>query len=186
MPHLFYDNRSAGYQAAEHLLRRGCKRILFVAPFRASWVRERLEGVQAAVEHARLPSDAVQIFPRRSGTWVMEEDPEGFGYDAARGAIEEDLVSAGVVCVNDGVAFGFLRAASERGLTAGNDFTLVGFDDHPNARTAGLTTLRPPMEMIGQEAARLLSRALQGERTDLQVRLRSHLIPRRSTRMSRP
>jgi LacI family transcriptional regulator len=182
VPHLFYENRSAGYQAAEHLLRRDSKQILFLAPFMASWVKERLEGVQAAVAHARLPLDAVHVYPKRTSAWIQEEDPELLGYAAAHAAIQDGLVRSGVVCVNDGVAFGFLRAAAEAGLEAGKDFGLVSFDDHPDARTAGITTMRPPMETLGKETARLLQRALQGETTDLQVRLRSHLIPRKSTR----
>jgi DNA-binding LacI/PurR family transcriptional regulator len=185
LPHLFYDNRSAGYQAAEHLLRNGHREILFFSPFMASWVKERLEGVQAAVQHAQLPTEVVRVFPRRSGPWVQEEDPEILGYLAAQAAFAEKLVHGSIMCVNDGVAFGFLKAAVERGLTAGEDFALVSFDDHPKARTAGLTTMRPPMEMIGKEAVRMLARALQGETTDLQVRMRSHLISRRSTRCVR-
>jgi DNA-binding LacI/PurR family transcriptional regulator/DNA-binding transcriptional regulator YhcF (GntR family) len=185
VPHLFYENRSAGYQATEHLLRRGSRDILFLTPFMASWVKERLEGVHAAVAHARLPSEAVRVFPRRVGSWVLEEDPEDLGYQAGRAAFAEGMVQTGVVCVNDGVALGFLRAAAERGLEPGRDFAVVSFDDHPDARTVGLTTLRPPMEMLGKETARLLWRARQGETTDLQVRLRSHLIPRRSTRCVR-
>jgi LacI family transcriptional regulator len=186
VPHLFYDSRIAGYQAADHLLRRGCREILCLAPFDASWVRARLEGVHSAVEYARLPANAVRVFPQHTLPWVMEEDPEPFGYDTAQAALEAGLLHSGVVCVNDGVALGFLRAAAERGLTPGTDFALVSFDDHPAARSVGLTTLRPPIETMGREAARLLSRALLGETNDLQVRLRSHLIPRRSTRTTRP
>jgi DNA-binding LacI/PurR family transcriptional regulator len=182
VPHLFYDNRVAGYQAAEHLLRRGDREILFVAPFTAWWVKERLEGVRAAVAQARLPADVVRVFSQRTGLWMQEEDPEQLGCEAGLAAFEEGLVRGGIVCVNDGVALGFLNAVSNKGLVAGSDFALVSFDDHPEARTAGLTTMRPPMEIMGREAARLLSRALQGETTDLQVRLRMHLIPRRSTR----
>lgn len=182
VPHLFYDNRSAGYQAAEHLLRRGSNEILFVAPFEAAWVRERLEGVQAAVEHAGLPAGTVHLFPAHGAPWVNEEDPEPLGYPVGQAAFDAGMVRSGVICANDGVALGFLRAATERGRTPGTDFQIVSFDDHPSARSAGLTTLRPPMELMGKEAARLLSRALEGERTALQVRLQSHLIPRKSTR----
>ena len=136
VPHLFYENRSAGYQAAEHLFQRGSEDILFLSPFMAAWVKERLEGVHAAAAHARRPSEAVRVFPHRVGPWVQEEDPEALGYHAGRAAFDEGLVRTGVVCVNDGVALGFLRAASERGLEPGLDFAVVSFDDHPDARMA--------------------------------------------------
>jgi DNA-binding LacI/PurR family transcriptional regulator/DNA-binding transcriptional regulator YhcF (GntR family) len=185
VPHLFYDNRSVGYDAADHLLRCGCREILCLAPFTAPWVTERIDGVRAAVEHAGFAPDAVRIFPEESPEWVMEDDPEVDGYNAAIAALDAGLVACGVVCVNDGVAIGLMRAAAERGLTAGKDFMVVGFDDRPDARDVGLTSLRPPMEILAKEAARLLLRPLEGGKTDLQVRLRSHLIPRKSTRFTR-
>lgn len=191
--HVFYDHQSAGYQAAQHLLQGGRRDLLFFAPFTAFWVDERQKGVQAAVEHARdlSPSDrpTLKVLPPRSGPWINEEDPTVIGYNAARQAFADNSVfvpgqpGPGVVCANDGAAFGFLQAAKEAGKQAGRDFALVSFDDHPDARAVGLTSLRPPMEAMGQEAARLLQRALlYGEQTTTQVRLCWHLLPRESTR----
>lgn len=195
--HVFYDHHSAGYQAAEHLLQAGRRDLLFFAPFTAFWVDERCRGVQSAVEHARdfvktfdHVAPAVRMLPPSSGPWVNEEDPTLIGYAAARQAIESGSVflpgqpGPGVICANDGVAFGFLQAAKEAGKIVGVDFALISFDDHPAARVAGLTSLRPPMEAMGQEAARLLHRALkEGRQASIQVRLRWHLLPRASTRI---
>ncbi len=177
-----YDNRGAGYQAAQHLLRGGKGEILYLAPFMAPWVKERLEGIEAAAEHAGLPPGAVRTYPLRSGPWIAEEDPQELGYRSARQAFAEGAMPPRIVSANDGVAFGFLRAASERGLRAGEDFHIVGFDDHPEARSVGLTTLRPPMEAMGQAAAGLLRAALRHDQADTLVRLRWTLLPRESTR----
>lgn len=183
IPHVFYDGVSAGYDAASHLLQRGYTDIRYFSPFRSAWVSQRLEGIRAAVEHAS-GSASLQVVPESVPVWILDNDPETSGYEAAGAVLDAGIAGAGVVCANDGIAVGLLRAAAERGLTAGTDFGLVGFDDRPDARTLGLTTMRPPMEEIGKEMARLLSRAMQGEKTDLQVRLRSHLIPRRTTKVS--
>ena len=51
----------------------------------------------------------------------------------------------------------------------------------PSPVSLGLTTVRPPLEALGEEAARLLLRALNGETANMQICLRSHLIPRLST-----
>ncbi|MBC8139148.1 MAG: GntR family transcriptional regulator, partial [Fibrella sp.] len=60
---VYYDNKFAGYQAAQHLLRRGYSRLLFLAPFGEGWLAERVSGAQDAVRHAGLPSDALQVYP---------------------------------------------------------------------------------------------------------------------------
>ena len=49
------------------------------------------------------------------------------------------------------------------------------------SRVLGLTNLRPPLEDLGTEAARLLLQRLRGNVTSTQVRLCSHLVPRLST-----
>ena len=42
-------------------------------------------------------------------------------------------------------------------MQAGLGFSIVGFDDRPEARRRGLTTLRPPLYDMGREAARLIN-----------------------------
>lgn len=180
VPHVFFDNQSAGYDAAQRLLRNGCREILFLSPFTTSWVQERLKGIHAAIEHAHLPRTALRIYPNVMHAWIQEEDPQVLGYAAARAFLATGQVPAGVICANDGLSFGFLEAAAERGLKAGRDFAMVSFDDHPDARARQLTSLRPPMEAMGQEASRLLLQAMRGTQTGLQLRLRWHLIPRAS------
>ena len=182
IPHVFYDNKSGGYQAAQHLFERGRREITVVAPFQASWVTERITGVQEAAAHGYAPG-GVQVLAGDSRSWQNFEDPRPLGYETARAALSAGWRPiGGVICVNDGAAFGVLDAAAEFGLEAGKDFALLGFDDEPDARSLGLTSLRPPMQGMAREAARLLLDHRQGVDTSLQVRLRAQVIPRASTR----
>lgn len=182
IPHVFYDQEAAGYQAAQHLLRRGLHRLVFLAPFTADWVEGRLAGAAKAVRHAGLPPDALQIPRGDRNNHPWEVNQEEAGCQAARAALEAGgVLGAGLIAVNDAVAFGVVRAAREIGLTAGEDFALLGFDDTPQAGLSGLTSLRPPLEALGEEAGRLILHRLRGEKTGLQVRLQSHLIVRAST-----
>lgn len=57
---------------------------------------------------------------------------------------------------------------------------IVGFDDEPQACALGLTSLRPPMQGMAHEAARLLLEHGAGSDGSLQVRLRAQVIPRAS------
>jgi DNA-binding LacI/PurR family transcriptional regulator/DNA-binding transcriptional regulator YhcF (GntR family) len=181
IPHVFYDNYSAGYQAAQHLLEHGHRDILFLAPFTASWITERLDGVRAAVEFAHLPADTIRVYPPSCGAWVQEEDPYVAGVTTAKQMLADNIRPSSIICINDGVALGVLETLSSSGLRPSLDFAIIGFDDHPQARSSGLTTMRPPMEDMGKEAGRLLQCAMHGEQPSHQVRLRWHLVPRAST-----
>ncbi|MGI4787959.1 MAG: substrate-binding domain-containing protein [Janthinobacterium lividum] len=182
IPHVFYDNRSGGHQAARHLHERGWQNVTVVAPFSASWVSERIAGVRDAAQGYGMP-DSVQVLTGDDRIWERTDDPRPLGYQTARAALASGWrPSGGIICMNDGVAFGVIDAASEWGLEAGKDYAILGFDDEPDARTAGLTSVRPPMQAMAREAARLLLDHLHGADTGLQVRLRAHVIPRASTR----
>ena len=184
IPHVFYDNRGGGFQAVRHLFERGWTDITVLAPFTASWVSERIAGVRDAATYLPSSSGRVQVLAGEGREWSFSEDPRAIGRQAAEAALASGWQPAGgVVCINDGVAFGLLDALAGRGLEAGRNFGLIGFDDDSYARTVGLTSLRPPMQGMAREAARLLLDQVQGADVGLQVRLRAHVIPRASTTM---
>ena len=182
IPHVFYDNRIGGHQAAKHLLDKGHREITVLAPFTASWVTERVSGIRDAWAGARLPAADLRVIHGEGRPWDYQGDPVQIGYRAARAAFEAGWTPrGGIVCLNDQVAFGLNWAASERGWKPGRDYAVIGFDDDPAARSACLTTLRPPLEVMGREAVRLLREETHGGGGSHQLRLRAHLIPRAST-----
>jgi len=229
LPHVFYDQQDAGYQAAQHLLHSGYDRLMFLRPFKADWIEKRLQGTREALRHAGLPADRLMVYPAETSLTEFDEERTTAGYTALMDATRNKILfstddvtqshddthsvlnpdsalhpplrgsaavnghetetaygsrSAGVwglIAPNDATALEALRAASELGKTFGTDFGLIGFDDDILAVTAGLSTMRPPLEELGEEAGRLLIAALEGKRASLQVRLRSHLLARRST-----
>ncbi|HLV80127.1 MAG TPA: substrate-binding domain-containing protein, partial [Chthonomonadaceae bacterium] len=183
-----YDNRYSGYQAAQHLLRKGYSRLLFLAPFLETWLPERIEGARDAVRHARLPREKLQVYPAEppQGVYYLERVFEAAHQTARQAFAECGLFDApgapwGVIAPNDDMAYGVMQAATDLGKTAGSDYGLIGFDDDARSCTVGLTTVRPPVEAMGEEAARLLLQALQGENSGLRVCLRSQVIPRATT-----
>lgn len=198
--HVFYDNADAGYQAAKHLLRQGHRRVAFLAPFETAWAAARVTGARAAILEAGLPPAALAVHPARQVPSPLRapdqlwpdhrhalEEYQRLGFSAAHRLLEDIPGASAVIAADDFLAMGLLRVAQEESsrVKQGPPFAVVGFDDNPESRLVGLTTLRPPLEALGREAARLLLLALEGERTVLQVRLRSHLVPRLSTRVPR-
>jgi LacI family transcriptional regulator len=101
----------------------------------------------------------------------------------ARLATESPAVD-GVVCGNDLIALGVLRALRVRGAEVPGDVAVTGFDDVGFAAVADppLTTARQPITAIGEHCVRLLlSRIAGDDRARVDVSLGTELVMRAST-----
>jgi len=88
-----------------------------------------------------------------------------------------------VIAANDLCAFGAMRVLQKRGLLAGRDVSVIGFDDIRLASHwyPSLTTLRQPLRRIGSVVAQILIAIISGEDVERQVIFEPELIVRRST-----
>lgn len=197
-PHVFYDNTDAGYQAARHLAQQGYRDMLFFAPFATPWAEERVAGAREAI--ARLgPDFRLQVYPETqqqsplldyTRLWPDNEQALHYYNEVVEGIAREmfraETNATGLIGADDYIGLQLMKEVERQGRIIGEEIGIVGFDNNPEARQHGLTTLQPPLEMLGREAARLALTALQQESPSLQVRLRSHLLPRLSTRRLAP
>lgn len=179
--YVHYDNHDAGYQAAAHLIDKGCRRLLFFSARSADWVTTRLAGVRAAIDAtSETVTLDVQLSPRPMPQHDLDQVPDAIEF--ARSLVEGYRHIDGVVAANDNCALGYLEAAREHGMTSPDDFLLVGFDDARQVVTeAGITSLRPPFEQMAVEAASLILKGLADEDYSKKVTLFTHLIPRDTT-----
>ena len=95
----------------------------------------------------------------------------------------DDSVTA-VLCANDQVALGLIRALAEHGRRVPEDVSVVGFDDIPEAAyfLPPLTTVRQPLSERGQVAAQMLGELIEGvQPRTRRVELATELIVREST-----
>jgi len=82
-----------------------------------------------------------------------------------------ELTDQSILCANDRVAIGALRAASDHGLEPGalrkGGLRIMGHDDYPLCPflTPSLTTVEQNLEGIGHRAVRLLADKIHGEKT---------------------
>ncbi|MDK1472038.1 LacI family DNA-binding transcriptional regulator [Streptomyces sp. 549] len=156
-PSVVTTNHDGGASAARHLLVTGRTRPLVVTgPLRFGCARERLAGFRTTyAEHGvEIPSEMVieGDFTERSGSLAVQQlMRHGTGFDA-------------VFAHNDLSAAGALRAVRAAGRNVPDDVAVVGFDDIPMARHTEppLTTVRQPMRLMGESAARLLLEHLGG------------------------
>ena len=185
VPFVAYDNLSARYDATAHLLTGGWRPLTFLAPFTGScsWQEGRIAGAYEALRRFRLPRETMHLYHGAVACDLLSLNQAEAGFEMCCSLFSEGVLEGrGVIAVNDHVALGFLAAAQERGLVAGRDFALIGFDNTYSSLESGLTSLAAPLQAIGEQAARLLVKELRGARTLSQIWLRSHLIPRSSTR----
>jgi DNA-binding LacI/PurR family transcriptional regulator len=73
----------------------------------------------------------------------------------------------GIYVANHLMTIGLLKAAEEMGLRCPEDFGLVSFDDYPwlGVFRPKLTTVELPKHQLGGEAAELLIRRIEGDRS---------------------
>ena len=182
------DNYSGAFSAVEHLIALGHRKIGFIgsnqslAPTSSTTVDfERMAGYRdALIKHGIAPQT----------NWFAE----GAYYSVTDGRrlmsafLDEGVGVTAVFAACDILACGALQAIHERGLRVPHDISVVGFDDTFAAfLTPSLTTLQQPMLEIGQTAARLAIRSLEGKSGNPQEveQLSTRLVIRESTGVPR-
>ncbi len=160
-PWVDVDGAAGCALATEHLLDRGHRRVAWVGWRKESFIGEdRRSGWARAMRARGLPT---------TGLASRVEDTVGSGREASAALLDEARPTA-FVCASDTLATGVLHTVAERGLVAGRDVAVVGFDDSPVAQMVppGLTSVRQPLEQVAVHVVAGLHRLLAGPaaRTD--------------------
>jgi LacI family transcriptional regulator len=158
-------------------------------------VRHLLDLGHRSVLHIAGPTHRIQSRTRRQG-YLDELAEAGLAplpivecaeWDAASGAICAGLVDpkdfTAVFAANDEIALGFSSVLRSRGLEAPRDYSIVGFDDIPEARyfAPPLTTMRLDFERIGELALSKILALARGEAPSVSDPLDVTLVIRGST-----
>lgn len=146
------DNHNAGLELTEALIESGVDRLAFLGgPDDNVSAADRRDGFGLALARADL--EAVSItendFSVQGGYEAATALVAEFGLDGSRGLT--------VIAANDVMALGAIAAFRDAGLTVPADVRVAGFADIPFARdySPRLTTVRLPLEKIGEMAAEL-------------------------------
>lgn len=106
------------------------------------------------------------------------------GDECARRLLARKHRPTAIFACNDDMAAGALKAAHELGIRVPQELSVAGFDDIPLARQIwpSLTTVRQPMQSMGELAAELLIRRFRGQSPEEISRvIDSELVVRDST-----
>lgn len=170
-------NWQGAYDATRYLSQLGHTRIAFITGALA--IRsavDRLRGYKAALADCDIPVRE---------EWVIEGDfQQQTGYETAKRLLQSaDPRPTAIFASNDLSAFGAMDAARECGLRIPDDISIIGFDDVPQSSVIypKLTTIRQPLEQMGQVAAQMLLAQIEDPGHTLQrVALPTQLVIRDS------
>ena len=176
------DHEASGRIAAERLAAGGHRRIALINTLREfNYSRLCAKGFAAGLATSGVALDERLI--------VDADMTEESGFTAMAALLRASPPPTGVVCGNDMLAFGALRAIRAAGLEPGTEIGIIGCDDHPLSRTTSppLTSFAAPVRAAGAQAARMLLQLIDGTSPDrLQEVWEPQLVARASDGGSPP
>ncbi len=154
-----FDNVAAMAKLARLVIAEGHRRLGFISAHTAAndRARDRVAGVRAAMNEAGLPPENLALIETSYGIET--------GGDAFRQLIMSAAHPTAILCGNDVLAIGALRAAKEMAIRVPQDVSITGFDDIELAMLAdpALTTVHVPHREMGRRAASMLVQAASGQ-----------------------
>lgn len=149
VPSVLMDDEKAAYEMVSYLIGKGHKRIGVIGGRADNMhTQKRLLGYQRALYENGLLYNPAWV---RYASWDWES-----AYLEAGSLLNTGITA--VFCMADRMAGGVYRYLDERGMRAGRDFSVAGFDNQDIAEyfLPGLTTMVQPLQEMGRTAAELL------------------------------
>jgi DNA-binding LacI/PurR family transcriptional regulator len=180
---ILLDNRGGAFQAMEHLLSLGHRRLAIIQGQEEQVAtRERLEGVYEALDQAGVSRDTLQSY---TGDFQREG-----GFRAMKEILDSGKpVPTGVFCFNDEMAAGALQALhAHSSLRCPRDISVIGFDDTAwaTATQPPLTTIQVPKALMGRLAVQRILAGLRREEAATTTVLPTQIVARESTALFIP
>jgi DNA-binding LacI/PurR family transcriptional regulator len=175
IPTVMPDNFGGARLAVSHLIDHKHKRIVFVTgdPDTDDG-RLREQGYYTAMKEAGLEIDPALI--------VRGEFNPDVSFDSVEQLLRKKVPFTALFGADDDCALGAMRALQQWGKTIPQDVAIVGFNDLPEAYMSrpSLTTIRPYLRDLGEQAARTLLDLLDGKPVKNLVTMPVELIRRKS------
>jgi LacI family transcriptional regulator len=142
------DNVDGAMQAMNYLVEMGHRDIAYISDINFSKPgHDRLIGYQNALRNHGIPIHS---------NWIASADfSEKGGYQAAQELLNCEMLPTAIFCSSDVMALGVMEYMRESDLKAGQDISIIGFDDISLLKyvTPGLTTVRQKKEKMSRLAA---------------------------------
>ena len=174
------DHHGAAELALRHLADLGHQKIaVFRGHPRSSDSHHRWTGLREVAREMGLHIDPELVIQIDS-----TDSTPNLGYPYGKQLIERKRPFTALLAYNDVSAIGAIRAFQEAGRIVPRDISVVGFDDIAAAafHYPSLTTVRQPLDRMGQLAVEILIDRIESEReTSAEVAVQPELVVREST-----
>ena len=187
---LYTDVREGMKTAVSYLVGKGYRKIgLIKAPSELLFtnsgtsgtipsvdIREKLNGFLEGLKNEHLPVKK---------SWIREcpSYHESDAYEIMKSWLHEKSLPQAILCTNDEMAMGVLKALKEAKLWCPEKIALMGFDDIDRGRftSPSLTTMRQPLHQMGEDAVDLLiDRVQYPENKQIQKKYSAELVIRQT------
>ncbi len=173
------DDFQGGFDATEHLILQGCKRIAhFAGPQELEIYKNRYKGYKAALEKHHIEVEENLVMSSK----LMESD----GVECAKKLLSQSKPVDGIFSANDVMAISAMQYIKEQGLRIPEDIAMVGFSNEPisSVMVPSLTTVDQPGFEMGKIAANLLISQINDKEEDFAqtIVLKPALIVRNSSK----
>lgn len=160
------DNTTGAYLATRHFIQQGCCNIAMLSAVSSSKpIKERFKGYQTALTHGGIDfnQDLVYDLDQQYRDGFTEEA----GYLTMKHMLESNVNFDACFCTSDAQAIGALHALRK----AGKHVPLIGYDDIKISEFVGLSSMKQPIQKMGELAVKKAS-----EKLKTQSKKPSHVI----------
>jgi len=177
-PSVRIDNEDGGFQATEHLIEQGYKRIAILAgPKNLGISNDRLDGYLRALKKYKMKPDNDLI--------INCDFNQHYAYLATQELLAMKKRPDAIFTISDRMAIGAMLAIKEKGLSMPQDIGLVGFNNEPvvSLVTPGISSIDQPAFEVGKATAKLFIERMHndGDMNDVEEVLKTKLIVRESS-----
>jgi LacI family transcriptional regulator len=174
------NNFNAAFEATEHLIEQGCKRIaLFGGAKHQSIYADRRQGYIAALRKNDIDVDD-SIILLHSSLSAQE------GTRLAKQILNSANRPDGIFCANDTAAVSAIQYAKKKGIRIPEDLAIIGFNDDPICKIVepSLSSVHHPAVEMGEAAVKQVLAMLDEEtetETINRVTLNTYVVVRASS-----
>lgn len=180
LPYITSDNYQGAFDAVNHLISMGHKKIACIQGIRDSQPnKERVKGYIDALKKNNIPVHNSFI--------IGENFSTENGYKQTRILFSADESPSAIFALSNLISLGVIKALSEMRLKIPNDVSLISYDEQPYSAfmETPLTTIEQKKSEIGQLAVSVIIKNIESKtfsKKPLSMKLKTNLIIRSSVK----